>query len=236
MAANGQFFLIPLWIFEDRTWTVLSLPAKAVLMAIFRHINRQGVAWPSQSTLGREAGIKSRLAVRRATSELVAYDLIAISKKRNPRGGPFNVYYRKLTADFTAHGTDRFLPFYYSVIDSGVWSRCTPVGRALYPVLRWKAKIYGDGDTDYGGGWVHENDLEEHLQNRRWDICRRVNYESLTRLAQWAGVDRRSVGGALQSLHEVGLIGDMPEVKGAYRVMLGACNEHSLNYANAHVM
>jgi len=195
-------------------------------MAIFRHVNREGMAWPSQKTLGLEAGIKSRLAVRKATQELVAFGLIEISKKRNPRGGPLNVYHRKISSDFNADGTDRFMPFFYSVIDSGTWRKCTPAGKAVYPVLRWKAKLYGDEDTDYGGGWIHEDDLEEHLQNRQWDICRRANYESLSQLAKWAGVDRRSVGGALQNLHEVGLIEDMPAVRGAFRVMLGACDEH----------
>lgn len=223
MAANGQYFLFPLWLFqEDYTWSGLSLSAKAIMPVLFRHANRDGECWPSQATIGIEAGIKSRLAVRKATQQLVDFGLIEISKKRNPRGGPFNVYHRKLTADFSKHGTDSFIPFFFSLIDSGIWSACTPASKALYPVLRWKAKLYGDEETDYGGGWIHEADLEEHLQNRRWDLCRRANYESYSRLAEWAGIDRRSVGGGLQGLWDVGLIKNMPEVKGAFKVMLYA--------------
>lgn len=227
MATNGQFFLFPLWIFQEYSWASMGLPAKAIIPVLFRHANREGECWPSQVTIAAEAGVKARISVRKAASELIGNGLISTHKKHNPRGGPLTAYRREISADYKKFGSQNFTPFHYQIIDSGAWGACTLSAKALYPVLRWRAKLYGDEETesDVGGGWIDEDSLWEHLQTRRWDIVRKASYKSIAQLAEWSGIDRRSMGSAMQSLLNVGLVAEMPEVRGAFKVMLNACGE-----------
>jgi len=229
LAQNGQYFLFPLWLFEDYEWSGLSLSAKAIMPVLFRHANRDGEAWPSQTTIGIEAGIKSRRIIGKAARELSGAGYISLGKKSKPKSAPLNVYRRELSIDHRELGSQSFTPFHYQIIDSGAWGACTLSAKALYPVLRWRGRLYGDDDADSGGGWINEDDLLDHLQGRKWDIVRRANYKSMADLALWSGIDRRSMGSALESLWAQGLVQHLPEVKGAFKVMLIACPPHGGN-------
>ena len=96
------------------------------------------------------------------------------------------------------------------------------VAKALYPVLRQRAGLYANeeiSDTSCEG-WIDEDELDDHLKARAWDILRKSHYEQIDELCREAGISRRSFFNGMDNLKEVGLVERFPEVRGAWKVYL----------------
>lgn len=82
-----HFTMIPDSLIDDET---LSAYDKAVFLAIARHASKEGIAFPSISTIAKKAGC-SETSVKASLSELNAHGYIE-KAKRQGKAGNFNVY------------------------------------------------------------------------------------------------------------------------------------------------
>lgn len=220
-----RFFVYP--CSDAGLFCKLDLPAKAIFPCIGRFMNAEGYCYPSIDTLCKTSGIKKRDSVVQALRTLKEGLIIEIGKTRNRNGGLLNIYQkgkRWLGLQDTDKGMDSttFFPFHHEIIDGGNWRYASLAAKALYPVLRQRAGLYAnEGISDISwDGWIDEDEFDEHLKARSWDILRKSHYDDINELSGEAGISRRSFFNAMGSLKEVGLVEEFPEVRGAWKVYL----------------
>ena len=215
--ASGLYFLFPR-VFVDSDpniglYSNLSLTTKAILPCLGRFMNAEGYCYPSIDTLCKTSGIKKRDSVVKSIHELEKDFIIETGKTRNRNGGPLNVYKKGMLwfdlrySDKNVDSTD-FFPFHHEIIDGGNWRYASLAAKSLYPVLRRRAGLYaneGVSDTTFEG-WVEEDELDEHLRERSWDILRKAHYDDVGELSRAAGISRRSFFNAMESLKEITIL------------------------------
>ena len=183
-------------LIKKKRWAVLSSASKAIFPVIAVHKDKRGECWPSQQKIAELSGCTEK-TVREGLKVLEeeGFSGIKIFKfKKDGMRWPGNHYY----LDFPRVGQKDYFPFHKSLITSMKWSQLKPSAKALYPVMR----CFGYNDS-YGRNY------------RPHDYCdRKKSY-----LAEFAGINRKSIPIALESLLAVGLINPVKKYS-AWRVFI----------------
>jgi len=170
-------------LIKKKKWALLSLASKTIFPVIAVHNTDKRESWPSQQTIAELSGYTEK-TVREGIKGLeeVGFSGIKIIKlKKYGMRWPCNHY----SLDFPRVGKKGYFPFHKSLITNMKWSQLKPSAKALYPVMR----CFGYNDS-YGRNY------------RPHDYCdRKKGY-----LAEFAGITRKSIPSALESLLTVGLL------------------------------
>ena len=185
---------------ENKNWKILSQPAKAVFPAIACFADKNGVAFPGEDTISAVTGITEK-RVRQGIKDLdgfPGFEWDFYTTRRGRRSKKF-----KLSLPKNPKPGESF-PFHKYILESGNWCQSKPSAKALYPVMRY----FGFFDIETYLNLEDENDeysltdFQEVYPRRKWDNCQA---EKMI-LADYAGIDRRSINTALDSLEKCGLI------------------------------
>lgn len=192
-------------------WSNISTAAKAVLPVIACHCDEHGKAFPGQETIAALSRLDIK-TVRQGIKDLDGFPGFTWEYFLT-RHGKRGKYYKLKFPQKGENGRSFF--FYNGIIRSGTWSELKPTAKALYPVMRYFS--YYDAEEDEN---VEYDNLEfkERFAKRRWELCS----AEIGRLAEFAGINRRSVGDAIKSLQKNFLIEpyDTYEGERVWRVFL----------------
>lgn len=195
-----QFFLMRKDWIDSGAWAALPKASKAVLPVIAAHVNQHGIAFPGERTIAILSGRTDKVA-RSGIEGLASFPGLNIKNTVTPRGHRMKIFRLDLPNPKDKRKRGSF-PLYRAVFDGGNWRQLKPSAQALYPVMRH----FGFFDLDF---FAHLEDLsisreefKEYYLSRPYDLC---NAE-IGEMARLAGIDRRSMGEALESLEECYLI------------------------------
>jgi hypothetical protein len=181
-------------LIEDKNWAMLSPAAKAIFPVIACHTNEKGEAFPGEQTIAILSGVTEK-TVRSGLKGLHDFPAMKMESYITKRGRRSKIF--KLSIPPKTSG--RSFPFYKHLIESGLWSCLTPAAKALYPVLRSYSFFDYQTYTEIEGVEVEDDGV---FRERMWESC---EADRLV-LAEFTGITRKSVYGALESLGEECLI------------------------------
>ena len=191
------FFFVSKEIIVDGTWAKLSHAGKAVLPVILKYRNKNGVAFPSQETIGILAGISEK-TVSCGIKSITEFTDIDVKKYRTSKANvsyKYSIPSRMVKLKGGIRTTN-------ALFDSGCWRMLSSTGKSLYFVLRTLAE---PDKLDY-----HEDeefsDFKEWYGQREYDL---VAFQSISQLAKLAGISRPSMKKAVASLRKNRLLTDM---------------------------
>jgi hypothetical protein len=185
------------WI-ENLNWARISPAAKAVLPVIACHCNERGESFPGEEVIAALSGRTAKI-VRQGIRDLEGFPGFSCERyltRRGKKGKRFNL----VLPPKGERGRSFF--FHRGIIDGGIWRKRSseqdragliPTAQALYPVMRYFSRY----DTDENGNIEKLYDFSDHYANRSWELCD----AEIGQLARFAGIDRRAVKDAMQSLH-----------------------------------
>jgi hypothetical protein len=199
-----------LFWFENRiirkgTWAALPKASKAVYPVIAGYCNQNGVAWPSQKTIGKYAGVslKSVRAGVEGLRSLQGFGFweyttgMSIIKADGKKIKRYSKKYKMSLPQEFIKGV--MFPFYRTVVESGTWGSLKPSAKALYPVMRYFSLFdmdmyraivgeYWDTSTD--------DEFKRVYRDRKFDMCEVRN----AHLSKRAGIHRTGIYDALNNL------------------------------------
>jgi hypothetical protein len=180
----------------NKHWASLPLASRTIFPVIAVHQNKEGGSWPSQQTIADLSGYSEK-TVREGLKGLLekGFSGIKIKKYRKEWMQWAGTYYK---INPLPVGKKGYFPFHKALVISKNWSKLKSTAKALYPVMRCFG--YNDG---FGRNY------------KPHDYCDRKK----TYLAEFAGIDRRSIAGALKSLQSVDLI-EPVSGRAAWRVFI----------------
>jgi hypothetical protein len=133
-------------------WADLPLSAKAVLIVLLRHANRENVSFPSEEVICAKSGINSRKTARAACEALQAAQLLRIEKYITMTGKRAKRYV--LSRKHLSPDESEYLPSYHHHIEAGYWAMMgyrRPSAQALYWAIRFFARPRPDLEDE---GWT----------------------------------------------------------------------------------
>lgn len=185
-------------------WQAMESAAKTVYPVIAIHANEKGYCYPHIKTIAKFSG-RSNKTVYRGIADLKRYRLIKIRKKSIRRGFKANHYH----VPSIAGENDPHFPFHKELIrlengEKGIWSKLKSSEQALYIAMRtftiFDTKLYCQYRPIQEG--LSVADFKKWFPLRESEWCQESNYQ----LADWAGISRQRIPGALRSLQKHGLI------------------------------
>ena len=211
-------------------WADLPLSAKAALIVLSRHANKDGVAFPSEEILCAKTGINSRKTVRKACLELQAAGLLQVSKYITKDGRRANRYI--LSDKILSQHEENYLPAYHHHVEAGYWAvmgHSRPSAQALYWAIRFFAKPRPDLEED--GEWLDltSDDGREWLMGREGDVCR----AEPSVLCEFAGITLRSYRPAMDALRKMEIIQDLPDHPDSFFVNFCFSQHYKARYLNS---
>ena len=180
---NNVFFKWDKDLIKNKHWASLPLASKAVFPVIAVHQNAKGECWPTQQTIADLSGYTEK-TVRGGLKGLQekGFSGIELTKYKKPGMQWAGTYYKINPLPLGKKG---YFPFHKDLVISKKWSRLKSTATALYPVMRCFGYNEGFG-----------RNYKSH------DYCDREKKY----LAEFAGIDRRSIAGALENLQSFDLI------------------------------
>jgi hypothetical protein len=175
------------WI-ENMNWASISAAAKSVLPVIACHCNERGAAFPAEETISGLSG-RTEKTVRQGISDLKGFPGFDWEPYKTKREKQSKKFHLELPPK---RERGRSIFFYRVIMDGGLWSKLKPTAQALYPAMRYSA-IYVNGQDEYS---TEEGEFMDGYIKRKFEICD----AEVGLLAHLAGIDRRSVKDAMQSL------------------------------------
>jgi len=186
-------------LIENMNWGCLSTAAQAVWPVIACYANRDtGICFPGEFTIRALSGIMEKY-VRKGIHGLAGFPGFSWQHYTAKTGRRSKKFCLDLPAN---HIEKETFPFFKCVLESGVWSQLLPTGRALYPVMRYFGYFDIESYMELEEGDYEAKDFNEIFESRTWDIC---EAEKIV-MAEYAGIDRRSVNAALTDLERCGLV------------------------------
>jgi hypothetical protein len=172
------------------------LASKAIFPVIAVHQNEKGECWPSQQTIADLSGYSEK-TVREGLKGLQEKGFSGIKLVKVKKTGMQwpGIHYKM---DPLPVGKKGYFPFHKDLVSSKKWSQLKSTAKALYPVMRCFGYNEGFG-----------RNYKPH------DYCDREKKY----LAEFAGIDRKSIAGALESLQSVDLI-EPAAGRAAWRVFI----------------
>jgi len=195
-----QFFLFDKEIIKDMRWASLPKVAKGIYPVIACHANKNGKAFPGETTIAILSGYRE-MKVREGTKKLEEFRMLDVSKKKTKKG-----YYRKeykINLPKEEDQTKIFL-FHKTIFEGGNWRELKHSAQALYPVMRCFSNFNADlySEIENMDGVNKDDDFREMFRYREWDFCS----ETLNKMAKFSGITRRTIKEAINSLQENFLI------------------------------
>lgn len=200
---DEAFFWFRKELIEDLNWAMLSTSAKAVFPVIGCYINKNGVAFPGEETISTLAGVNPKV-VRKGVHDLEGFPGFSWEHYVTKRGRRSKKFYMDLPRDVKPGEAFRF---FQVVLESGGWRELKPAAKALYPTMRFFGYFDMEEAMEEGEVW---DDGREAYASREYD---QVTAER-TVMARHAGIDRRSIGRALESLSECHLVDELEDGSG----------------------
>ena len=195
---RSGFFPFDKKLIEDMHWASLSTAAKTVfpVIASFRN-NETGIAFPDQQTISALAG-RSEKNVRKGIMGLG--NMPGFDKKRykTKRGK----YSYKYIIPSPPKEKGRAFPFHGCIMHGGNWSKVSPSGQALYPVMRHFGWFDLDLYCEIENREIDAMDFMIEYPLREFEFCD----ATLSIMAEHAGLTKRSVYSAFCNLEEHNLI------------------------------
>jgi hypothetical protein len=195
-----NFFRMDKHLVMSKHWGKLPLASKSIYPVIAIHANSKGVAFPSQETIGRIAGCTPK-TVREGLAGLIGFPGFHLDYWTTSRGKRACKYLVKPAPNLKGES----MRVYKSFFEGGNWSQSSSVAHAVYPVLLafsyFDFSIYQmlleDEDPAVFESVDHNEFFTEgHFEQRQFDIAD----PEIDVLAEYAGISRRSVYAAFESL------------------------------------
>lgn len=189
-------------------WSTLKHTSKAVLIVLLRHVNSEGVSFPSQEVICAKSGINTLKTVGNACVELEGAGLIKINKFVTPRGKRANRYI--LTKKLLE--SQDYIASYHHNVEAGYWAvmgNRGHISQALYWAIRFFDTPRADLDSEQSDfGWTDYDSDEgrEWLAKRDGDVC----CAERDVLCEFAGITTRSYGPAMDILRKMEVISTIP--------------------------
>ena len=197
-----NFFWMKKSLIENKNWAILSQAAKSTFPVIVCHADKHGVAFPGETTIAALAGLSEK-QVRQGILNLEGFPGFSWKYYVTKRGRRSKKFFIKLPQQPKPGAA---FPFFRHLLDSGNWRELKPTGRALYPVMRHFAYFnfdeYIEADEDEDADEYSPADFAEVFQERKFDFCK----ADKGILCEFAGINRRSISSALESLKYCSLI------------------------------
>jgi hypothetical protein len=180
---------------KNQNWAPLSPAAKTVFPVIAAHTDAAGHAFPSEQTIAILSGLTEKTA-RAGIHGLEALPGFTASPYVTARGRRSKRFHVKAPPIEIG----RSFPFFKCILDGGNWSQLTPTAHALYPVMRTFGHFdFYDAPEDET---ADPSAFKEEYIRRTFDLCE----AEPDILADAAGISRKSLGAAMQSLVECHLL------------------------------
>jgi len=178
-------------MFAEGIWAALPKALKAIFPVIscFRD-NKTGKAFPSEQTIAILSGRTDKI-VREGIKGLEGFPGVQMERYLTSRGR----WSRRFIIANPPQEKGRAFPFHKAIIEGGNWLLLSPAAQALYPVMRF---------FSFYEYWSEEeqDDFDEQFRNRTYEYCE----AEIVVMAEYAGIDRRSVHPAIKSLEQRFLI------------------------------
>ena len=223
MSEKENFYQMPKW-FLDRWMKELSRDEIAVLVAVSRHYNEDGVMFASTETLMREAGLKSERATTAALEGLESKGVIAPCTVEC-----FGKNFDGWMTSLEVSENNSCVWIKCGLVDSGVWAALRPTSRKLYLALRRYAKMDWYDFIAVDEEASEEFDEPEDYYNskaysdRAFDLYTGTN----TKLCEYIGISTTNFDRTMSDLIRHGLVVPDDEL-GGFRVMFvpkkGSCD------------
>jgi len=185
-------------LITNKNWALLPKASKAIWPVIMCYANEKGESFPSEQTIAILSGLSDK-QVREGVRGLEGFPGFEYHEYISKRGRRA----KKFKVELPRYEKGKAFPFYQYVLESGAWREAKPSAKALYPVMR----AYGYFDVEK---YAIQEDLEEWegsmfeeiYRDRLYDFCEAEK----PILTTYAGIDRTSLDGALNSLSHCVLI------------------------------
>lgn len=196
---TNTFFRFAKNLVREKLWATLPLASKAIYPVIGVHCDARGWAFPSQQTIAILSG-RTTNTVRQGIRGLET--LPGFRAKPNVTSTGQRTYHYHIQAPPQEPGASFF--FHKEIITGGNWLHLRSSAQALYPVLRTFAffdpEAYDGSPPFY---WLAA------YRDRRFDFVN-MDFEVM---AEYAGISKRSLDSALQSLLDHNLLDEVEEAE-----------------------
>ncbi len=192
------FFRFDKRLIENMNWAHISPAAKAIFPVIACHCDKKGVSFPGEETISALSGLTPKSVRKGIKNDLDGFPSFTWSHYQTRYGKRSKRFKIEFPQNNSIKGRTFF--FYRGIIDSGIWRELKPTAQALYPVMRYFSRY----DVDEDESIEDTSDFDEHFKNRQWELCG----AEVGQLCKYAGINRRSFSGAIQSLEKNFLIED----------------------------
>jgi len=198
---ESLFIRIPKIIFEEDYWRKLPSASKSIYPVILKHINAQGTCFPSEETIAKLAGVTPK-TVREGLKGLDGLPGFEKEKYSTQRG--YSGY--RYMIDPVGKKV-KVISISHAFFNGGNWSELTPSAKAIYPVLKyfswWDYDLYIEHeDVDYENADEDSISPDSPYPLRKHDFINPDNEN----VAQFSGVDIRSIRSSYQSLIDNGFM------------------------------
>lgn len=181
---SGSYFKYKIW----RNWPQAT---KAIIPVIMKHSNPGGYSFPGQTRIAIYSGITEK-SVREGLNGLQNFQDFGIIKEFNRRGWKKNKYWIK-----PATKNEKGAVFIsHAFFNGGNWALLSPSAKSIYPVLKyccyWEYDLY----QEYEEMDEPPSETYEVYRNRKYDfLCAEPEA-----IAEYAGISKKSISSAFQSL------------------------------------
>lgn len=213
-------------LIENYQWAGLPKASKAVYPIICSFMNDNGESFPSEQTISMRAGRTEKI-VRDGIEGMNDFPGVKITKYVTQKGRRSKKFF--ITKPPVEKG--RLFPFHKKIIEGGNWSQLKPTAQALYPVMRYFGFFNIDLYCEIENQEYEPSDFDEIYKGRQWDFCE----AETSIMAQYAGIDRKSISVALNSLKENFLIEELENYYG-WKVYLHPQCSYKISFLNKNAI
>ncbi len=209
-----NFFRMNRFLIMEKHWSNLPSASKSIYPVIGVHCDKNGVAFPSQETIGAIAGCTAK-TVREGVKGLYGFPGLHVDHIVTRRGKRSNRYNIKPASTEKAKAVWLYRAFF----DGGNWRLLSSKAKAVYPVVLAFSVFYLDLYWELKGTDEESLDFNEfftdgHYEQRDFDIAE----PEVDVLAEYAGVSKRSTVEALEELEDKGFIAKEGQYFKVYRL------------------
>jgi len=220
--SDGHFWFDKKLI-ENFNWAMLSAASKSVYPVICSFMNGNGISFPGERTIACLAG-RTDATTRKGINGLQGIPNFKLLKYKTKTGN----WSKRFEIEKPNREQGSSFPVFKQIFEGGNWSMAIPTGQALYIVMLAFSK--GDDEELYIQSSEQEIDFKDAFREREYGICTLDKYT----LAKFAGITRRSVNPALESLQDVNLADTYDD--SSWKVYLRPPKRYKTSFLNKELM
>ncbi|MFC1798351.1 hypothetical protein ACFLZL_00905 [Thermodesulfobacteriota bacterium] len=216
-------------LIKNMNWALLPKASKAIFPVIACHVNEHGIAFPSEQTIAILSGLTEKI-VRNGIKGLEHFPSFEWKHYLTKRGRRSKKFCVKLPVE---NHRGKAFPFFRVVLEYGLWMKLSPTAKALYPVMRHFGFFEIDKYAEAENLEIDVNDFDAVFPERPYDFCE----AEFGVLAEFSGINRRSLPAAINSLEKNYLVETLSEDYG-WKVFLKSKDDTYFNrdYLNQMIM